>query len=140
MPALPATDQRRLVQLLAMSDSASDGEALNAVRLTHALVKKHGLTITEAIDGIGAAQVQALDLQRLTKLQEAAFERGRQAGLQEAAATALPPIADMQCALAQVTSLAPNERAFVDDMAGKFRLSRKQRGWLLSLYSQYVLP
>ena len=78
MTALAAADQRRLVQLLAMSAASNDGEALNSIRLAHALVRRHGLNLTEALEGIGGAKAEALDLARLAQLGErAAYERGR---------------------------------------------------------------
>jgi hypothetical protein len=88
--ALAAADQRRLVQLLAMSAASNDGEALNSIRLAHALVRRHGLNLTEALEGIGGAKAEALDLARLAQLERAAFERGRLAALDEARAAAVP--------------------------------------------------
>ena len=74
--ALPENAQRRLLQLIGMSGSAHDGEALNAIRLAHRLAAEHGCTLTEAIETAPAE----IDLIRLATLEEDAFQRGFEAG------------------------------------------------------------
>jgi hypothetical protein len=135
--ALAASDQRKLLQLLGMSGADNDHEALNAVRLAHALVRKHGLNLAEAIEGIGGAKAEALDLARLAQLEQAAFERGRLAALDEARASALPPWRVMRDhALAVCPNLRANEREFLTDLEHRFRLTEKQTGWLVAIYSR----
>jgi hypothetical protein len=80
MTALADAERRRLEQLLGMTGSVHDGEALNALRLAHRLVAGHGLTLVEALT---AAAGQAIELKRLTALEKDAYERGYRKGVED---------------------------------------------------------
>jgi hypothetical protein len=139
--ALAEADQKRLLALLGMTDSASDNEALTAARKAHALVKKRGLTLTEAIEDMAATEArkaaQALDTARMRQVAESAFERGRAAGKAEAAEAAPLPWRQMRDhALAVCPNLRAREREFLDGLALRFSLTPKQQGWLNDIYSR----
>jgi hypothetical protein len=87
MTALPADARRRLLQVVALTTSLHGGEALAALRKAQQLAAGYGATLAEALMATAAAD---LDLQRIAALEKDAFERGRQAGLQQAAAQARP--------------------------------------------------
>lgn len=139
--ALAAPDQKRLLQLLGMSASDFNGEALAAVRLAHQLARRHGLNLVEAIEAINAAKAQAaeaaLDTARLQQLQAAAFERGRLAGIDEARDAATPTWRVMRDhALATCPNLRPNEREFLVSLAYRYRLTPRQLQWLTDIYNR----
>ncbi len=78
--ALPENAQRRLLQLIGMSGSSFDAEALGAIKRAHRLAAEHGCTLIEAIETAPAE----IDLQRLTALEQDAFDRGFAAGRAQA--------------------------------------------------------
>lgn len=86
---LPEQAHRQLLQLLGMSASPHDGEALNAVRLANQLAARHGFSLIEALETAPAP----IDLQRITQLEQDAHQRGYEAGFEDgsAAATEGPP-------------------------------------------------
>ncbi len=93
--ALPEQAQRLLLQLLGMTGSDHDGEVLAAVRKAHQLVKGHGATLIEALQTTAS---NAIDLRRLTALEEDAYRRGYEAG--RAASTAddgMAAVEDVPC-------------------------------------------
>ena len=77
---LNAKERKRLADLLGMTASGHDGEALNAMRMAHAFLHERGLTIREVVNGrhLDLAPVLAFLLKQL------AVERAKVAGLQQA--------------------------------------------------------
>jgi hypothetical protein len=81
MTALTDANRRRLEQLLGMTGSAHDGEAINALRLAQRLVANAGITLLEALSV--PPNTTALDLQRIASVEADAYARGFRRGLEE---------------------------------------------------------
>jgi hypothetical protein len=80
--------QRTLLQALAIASSTDkQGEAVNAILAALRLIKTAGVDLQTALTEtlqVKASQVAAeIDLERLTKLNAAAYERGKLAGIEE---------------------------------------------------------
>jgi hypothetical protein len=132
MSALAAADQRRLEQLLALAVSSEfDGEALNALRAAARITDSVGLTLLEALRSTAVMQ---LDLQRITTLEEAAYQRGYRIGIADGAKRdapkSWPAFADL---LLQDYSrlLTGWEREFLTDF--------RSRGWARPTQKQQVI-
>jgi len=91
---LPEPVRRRLVQLIGMTGSIHDPEALTALRLAQRTATEHGMTLVEFLTPPAAAVVSGpeLNIKRLAQLEKEAFERGHAAG-RKAAMTEGPVIA-----------------------------------------------
>jgi hypothetical protein len=129
MPApRAALDQRRLLQLLGMTGSVHDGEALTALRFVQRLVAGAGLTLVEAA-GQGASAAIETD----------AFERGYQAGFNDGYAEALgetaPPWRVMRdrC-LTELHDLKPRECEFLVDLVRWRTPTPRQLEWLEAIF------
>jgi hypothetical protein len=119
---LDPSEQRRLTQILGMTGSAHDGEALNAVRLACRLISEAGLTWTDIVTAPPPAEI---DLKRITALEESAFQRGYQKGLEEGAIQTGPrswPALVEYCLNAHPRRLTPWETEFCTSFLS--------RGWL----------
>lgn len=158
MPKLPDGDRRRLVSIVNLTASQSDGEALNALRAATRIASNAGMTLTEALQSGASA---AIDVVRIQVLEADAFERGREQGAkeergrerrqrrQDVAIANAPPMdpapttfswRDMQqqCA-AKVMYLSAREQEFITSLNNWNRgLTPKQSDWLLSIHQRVI--
>lgn len=140
MPALAPAEHRRLLQLVALTGSNFDGEALAALRKAQKLCADRKLTLADALQGTASAQI---DLARIKSLETGAYERGRRDGLAEArrnGGTVASPQAWARECLAELSDLQANEREFLTKVTAYADwpgwLTPKRKRWLGHLWGR----
>lgn len=110
-------DRERLINLLGMTGSDQDGEALNAMRMANVLVKKLGLTWDKVVGASPAGET-------VNKLRPRAKPEHQQK-------------AEEILDAAEDRDLSDRERGFVEDMMSWNRPTEAQLSWLNTIHRRF---